>query len=135
MTIERKKNRFYLKQKQDNAFRRKAKNFINSFSLIMYRIFRFRQNFVFGKMKKERKVFRFGKILTKSQHKEGLYHCERRTLCVWIFFLILLVMCTRNDDEKKNRMLYKVVRKTFHCFLFANIFYLLRIEFFFLCSS
>ena len=94
------------------------------FSLILFDFMK-----TFATRKERRKFFVFI-FFVKSQHKEGLYHCERRSLCVWIFFLILLVMCTRNDEKKTYAL--SSSEKKFPPFL--NIFYLLRIEFFFFCE-
>lgn len=104
-----------LKRETRHCNSTKAKNFINRFFphfVLFFSILR--------------KLFRF-EILAKSQHKEGLYHCERRTLCVWIFFSLFSLLCAREMTTKP----YALSRseKKFLLFLFANIFYLLRIEF------
>lgn len=86
----------------------KAKNFINRFFphfVLFFSILR--------------KLFRF-EILAKSQHKEGLYHCERRTLCVWIFFPYS--PCYVHEKWRRNRMLYQGARKSFFCFYLLTYF-------------
>ena len=104
MTIERKRNFREKRNKTFAIWKENEKLYQQLFTTLPFDLKTF--PFFFAFLEKKEKVFRFD---VKSQHKEGLYHCE--FMCLDIFSLFsLLCALPEMTTRKEKRMFYQVAK-------------------------